>query len=75
MGARDVSPKVMLVPAASATTMPPVKAGLDGFVTGSCSQGSEQVVLEFNRATELSLGVYTFDTTTVWSNQIPEVVD
>jgi hypothetical protein len=75
VGARDVSPEVMLVPAALATTMPPVKAGLDGSVTGSCSQGSEQVVLGFNRATELSLGVCTFDTITAWSDQIPEVAD
>jgi hypothetical protein len=43
----------------------PVEAGLDGFVTDSCSQGSEQAVLRSNRATGLSLGVSTSNTITV----------
>jgi hypothetical protein len=53
----------MMVPAAMPMFTPPVKAGLDGFVTGSCSQGSEQAVLGSNRATGLSTGVCTSDTT------------
>ena len=38
---------------------------MDGFVTDSCSQGSEQAVLRSNRATGLSLGISTSDTITV----------